>query len=79
MIKSCLEITHTEKVLIDTSLFFAGGTHLSWAASDALIVPVRVDEQSIYSLELTLDMLKNPSSDFNIWRERAGITDCPTG
>lgn len=78
IIREQMEITHTEKVLIDTSPFFAGGTHLSWAASDALIVPVRVDEQSIYSLELTLDMLKNPSSDFNIWRERAGITDCPT-
>ena len=78
IIREQMEITDTEKVLIDTSPFFAGGTHLAWAASDALIVPVRVDEQSIYSLELTLDMLKNSSSDFNIWRERAGITDCPT-
>lgn len=69
--------TKAEKVLIDTSPFFAGGTHLAWAAADALIIPVRVDEQSIYSLELTLDMLKNPSSDFNIWRERAGIEEKP--
>ena len=72
-----LEETKAEKVLIDTSPFFAGGTHLSWAAADALIIPVRVDEQSIYSLELTLDMLKNPGSDFNIWRERAGIEEKP--
>ena len=70
--------TKTEKALIDTSPFFAGGTHLAWAASDALIVPVRVDEQSIYSLELTLDMLYNPNSDFNIWRTRAGIEEKPT-
>ena len=73
-----MEETKTEKVLIDTSPFFAGGTHLAWAASDALIIPVRVDEQSIYSLELTLEMLHNPSSDFNIWRERAGIAEKPT-
>lgn len=70
--------TKTEKVLIDTSPFFAGGTHLAWAAADALVIPVRVDEQSIYSLGLTLDMLRNPSSDFNIWRERAGIEEKPT-
>lgn len=72
-----MQETKTEKVLIDTSPFFAGGTHLAWVAADALIIPVRVDEQSIYSLELTLDMLKNPNSDFNIWRERAGITEKP--
>ncbi len=72
-----MEETKTEKVLIDTSPFFAGGTHLAWAAADALIIPVRVDEQSIYSLELTLDMLQNPNSDFNVWRERAGIEEKP--
>ena len=77
IIKQQMKITKTEKVLIDTSPFFAGGTHLSWAASEALIIPVRVDEQSIYSLELTLDMLENNSSDFNLWRERAGIEDKP--
>lgn len=72
-----MEETKTEKVLIDTSPFFAGGTHLAWAAADALIIPVRVDEQSIYSLELTLDMLSNPNSDFNVWRSRAGIEEKP--
>ena len=30
--------------LIDTSPFYAGGTHLAWCAADALIIPVRVDE-----------------------------------
>lgn len=78
IIEEQMEETKTEKVLIDTSPFFAGGTHLAWAAADALIIPVRVDEQSIYSLELTLDMLQNPTSDFNIWRERAGIKEKPT-
>ncbi|SHN84726.1 CobQ/CobB/MinD/ParA nucleotide binding domain-containing protein [Desulfitobacterium chlororespirans DSM 11544] len=70
--------TKTEKVLIDTSPFFAGGTHLAWAAADALIIPVRVDEQSIYSLELTLEMLQKEDSDFNVWRRRAGIEQKPT-
>lgn len=78
IIREQMRKTNSEKTLIDTSPFFAGGTHLAWAASDALIIPVRVDEQSIYSLELTLEMLKDKSSDFNIWRERAGIKDKPT-
>lgn len=69
--------TKSEKVLIDTSPFFAGGTHLAWAAADALVIPVRVDEQSLYSLELTLKMLKDDKSDFNTWRMRAGIDKKP--
>ena len=64
IIEEQIEETKVEKVLIDTSPFFAGGTHLAWAAADALIIPVRVDEQSIYSLELTLQMLKDETSDF---------------
>lgn len=64
----------TEKVLIDTSPFFGGATHLAWMAADAIIIPVRVDEQSLFALELTLKMLHDDSSDFNIWRKRAGIT-----
>jgi cellulose biosynthesis protein BcsQ len=61
-----------ELTLIDCSPFYAGGTHLAWCAADAIIIPVRVDEHSIESLKLTLDMLDNPTSDFNIWAERAG-------
>jgi chromosome partitioning protein len=45
---------------------------LAWCAADAIIIHVRVDEHSIDSLELTLDMLDNPNSDFNVWRSRAG-------
>ncbi len=60
-----------EKILMDCSPFYAGATHLAWCASDAIIIPVRVDEHSIDSLELTLDMLGNPQSDYNIWAKRA--------
>ena len=59
-------------ILLDTSPFYAGGTHLAWCAADAIIIPVRVDEHSIDSLELTLDLLSNPERDFVIWNERAG-------
>ena len=63
--------------LMDCSPFYAGGTHLAWCASDAIIIPVRVDEHSIDSLEMTLDMLGDPDSDFNIWSKRAGGIDAP--
>jgi len=53
-----------KKCLIDTSPFFSGATHLSWHASDALIVPVRTDQQSINSLNLLIDTLSNPTSEF---------------
>lgn len=58
--------------LMDCSPFYAGATHLAWCASDALIIPTRVDEHSIDSLELTLKMLDDPASDFNVWADRAG-------
>lgn len=52
------------RCLIDTSPFFAGATHLAWHATDALIVPVRTDQQSLNSLQLLLDTLTNPASEF---------------
>ena len=64
-------------ILLDTSPFYAGGTHLAWCAADAIIIPVRVDEHSIDSLELTLDLLSNPQRDFVIWNERAGGRQSP--
>lgn len=67
----------TEGILLDSSPFYAGGTHLAWCAADALIIPVRVDEHSIASLELTLEMLLNPTRDFAIWNERAGGRSSP--
>jgi len=75
-LKKILEIEslnkNTKGVLMDTSPFYAGGTHLAWCAADALIIPVRVDEHSIESLELTLNLLSNPDRDFAIWNDRAG-------
>jgi chromosome partitioning protein len=64
-------------ILLDTSPFYAGGTHLAWCAADAIIIPVRVDEHSIDSLELTLDLLSNPTRDFVMWNERAGGRPSP--
>ena len=67
-----MEAKGCTRALMDCSPFYAGATHLAWCAADALIIPVRVDEHSIESLELTLEMLGDPASDFNIWRDRAG-------
>ncbi len=58
--------------LMDCSPFYAGATHLAWCAADAIIIPVRVDEHSIDSLELTLKMIGDKDSDFNMWSDRAG-------
>ncbi|MDE2577969.1 MAG: ParA family protein [Hyphomicrobiales bacterium] len=66
------DLKKCELQLIDCSPFYSGATHLAWCASEALIIPVRVDEHSIRSLELTLDMLGNQNSDFNQWLKRGG-------
>lgn len=65
------------KILLDSSPFYAGGTHLAWCTAEALIIPVRVDEHSIESLELTLNMLTSPTGDFVNWNERAGGLPTP--
>lgn len=65
------------KVLIDTSPFFGGGTHLSWCAADAIIIPVRVDQHSIEALKLTLEMLANKNSEFHKFNEQAGLSNAP--
>ncbi len=31
-------------ILLDTSPFYSGGTHLAWSAADAIIIPVRVGD-----------------------------------
>jgi cellulose biosynthesis protein BcsQ len=69
--------TKSTKVIIDTSPFYAGGTHLAWCAVDALIVPVRVDEHSLESLDLLFKQLSDPSRDFQMWNERAGGLSTP--
>lgn len=53
-----------DKCLIDTSPFFAGATQLAWYAADALVIPVRTDQQSIKSLELLIHTLSSPQSEF---------------
>lgn len=65
------------KTLIDCSPFYAGATHLAWCAVEALIVPVRVDEHSIESLELMFQHLSDPGKDFQQWNERAGGLPTP--
>ena len=71
------KVKATKGILLDTSPFYAGGTHLAWCAADAVIIPIRVDEHSIDSLELTLDMLSNPDRDFVTWNDRAGGRSAP--
>jgi len=56
--------TDTQRYLIDTSPFFSGATHLAWHACDAMIIPVRTDQQSINSLSLLLRTLSDPASEF---------------
>jgi hypothetical protein len=67
----------TAKIVIDTSPFYAGGTHLAWCAAEALIVPVRVDEHSVESLDLLMRMLTDPSRDYMMWNSRAGNLKTP--
>jgi chromosome partitioning protein len=62
---------------MDTSPFYAGGTHLAWCAADAVVIPVRVDEHSIASLELTLELLSDSEKDFQTWNTRAGGRAAP--
>lgn len=66
-----------DTILIDTSPFYSGGTHLAWCASDALIVPVRVDEHSVESLALLMKLLTDPKRDFILWNQRAGNLSTP--
>jgi chromosome partitioning protein len=73
-LKSHLKAT---KILIDTSPFFGGATHLGWVAADALIIPVRVDQHSMEALKLTLSMLREPSMDFLRINAQAGINKIP--
>lgn len=56
--------TGTKRCIIDTSPFFSGATHLSWYACDAMIIPVRTDQQSINSLTLLIKTLSDPASEF---------------
>ena len=59
-----LRDNHLDKCLVDTSPFFAGATQLAWYATDALIVPVRTDQQSVNSLELLIHTLTSSQGEF---------------
>ena len=63
-IKRELSENSLDKCIIDTSPFFAGATQLAWYAADALVIPVRTDQQSIKSLELLINTLTSPQSEF---------------
>lgn len=76
-IEEILKTIKATKVLIDTSPFFGGATHLAWVAADALIIPVRVDQHSIEALRLTLSMLRDQQMDFLRLNNDAGIKKIP--
>ena len=66
-----------DKILIDTSPFFGGATHLAWEAAEAIIIPVRVDQHSLDALRLTLNMLTRSDMDFHRYNTQAGIEHQP--
>lgn len=77
IIENVVKYTRSSKVLIDTSPFFGGATHLSWIAADALIIPVRVDQHSVEAFRLTMDMLRDTAMDFHKFNKQAGLTSVP--
>jgi chromosome partitioning protein len=77
VVEQVSDFSSPDKILIDTSPFFGGATHLAWEAAEALIVPVRVDQHSIDALRLTLDMLSKPEMDFHRFHTQAGFTHRP--
>jgi chromosome partitioning protein len=77
IIDAAVAETGAEKVLIDTSPFFGGATHLAWVAAEALVIPVRVDQHSVDALRQTLAMLKENKQDFLRLNAQAGIGTVP--
>ena len=77
IISGASELANPEKVIIDTSPFFGGATHLSWIAADALVVPTRVDQHSVDALKLTFKMLSDPDSDYHRFNKIAGMKRTP--
>lgn len=77
IIKHVSDYASPAKILIDTSPFFGGATHLAWEAAQAIIIPVRVDQHSLEALRLTLEMLTNEDSDFHRFNLQAGIEHQP--
>ncbi len=71
------KVVKADRILLDTSPFYGGGTHLAWCAVEALVVPVRVDEHSVESLELLFDFLTDKSRDYLTWNGRADELQTP--
>ncbi len=65
------------KCLIDTSPFFAGATQLAWYAADAMVIPVRTDQQSINSLELLINTLQSSQGEFRKYLIGENRDFCP--
>jgi chromosome partitioning protein len=66
-----------EKIILDLSPFFGGGSHLGFIAADALVVPVRVDQQSVNSLGLLLQLLTDEKREYLRYNVAAGIDATP--
>jgi len=49
---------------LSSILYSLRTTQLAWYAADALVVPVRTDQQSIKSLELLINTLTSPKGEF---------------
>lgn len=77
IIEEVTPVANQDLTIIDTSPFFGGATHLSWCAADALIVPVRVDQNSVDAFKLTLQMLREQSMDFQKFNRQAGLDRTP--
>jgi chromosome partitioning protein len=77
IIDKASKIAKPDVILVDTSPFFSGATHLAWMAVEALIIPVRVDQNSVESLELTLRMLSEKEMDFRRFNKQSGLMRIP--
>jgi chromosome partitioning protein len=77
IIANASAVSKPDKTLVDTSPFFGGATHLSWCAAEALIIPVRVDQNSVDALRLTLQMVRDKNMDFHRFNAQADLTHQP--
>lgn len=77
IVDAAVEHSKADVVLMDTSPFFGGATHLAWCAAEALIIPVRVDQNSVDALRLTLQMLSDKAMDFHRFNDQGGFVHQP--
>ncbi|MDK4804926.1 MAG: ParA family protein [Novosphingobium aromaticivorans] len=77
IIDNASNVAKPDKVVMDTSPFFGGATHLSWVAADALIIPARVDQHSVDALRLTFEMLSDQTKDYHRFNQMAKLDHTP--